>query len=114
MPSLSTMAGARHIVSVADEAHHHVLAAANILDGPLNLLNELGRGGGLFVDVGKRRHHVAQPGPLGVAFLVAQLAQGLHAADLHAADVIGDDHFALPQDAARLVVPHLHLDAAVE
>ncbi len=56
---------------------------------------------------------VPHPGPMGVPFLVAQLADGLGAADLDAIHVVADDHFLLGRLFTDLVVPDLHLHAPV-
>ena len=56
---------------------------------------------------------VSYPGAMGVAFLVAQFADGLGAADLDAVDLAGDDHFLLDRLLADFVVPDLHLHPPV-
>jgi hypothetical protein len=107
-------AGERRVVGVADEPHGDVLPVPQVEERLADLPGELfGDGSGL-VFVAQRHHEVLDARPPLMPFPVAQLADGLHAADLDALDVGGDDDLFVPEGVPHLVVPDLHLDAAIE
>ena len=62
----------------------------------------------------QRRDQVLNPRATRVAFDVAQLAHGFHAADFDGLDFVLDEHFFQGRFLAHFVVPDLNLDAAIE
>ena len=79
--------GQRRVVGVADELHEHVVPVAQVRDGLADLL-DVGRRDldGLLAEAQRRDDVLHARAPL-VAVDVAQAADGLHAADLDAAEL---------------------------
>ena len=104
----------RHVVGVPDETDRQVAPVAEIVERLPDLGREcLGYGGRLVV-MAQRHDEVAYARPAGVPLQVAHLADRLHAADLDAPDVLGDDDLLVAHRGADLVVPDLDFHAAVE
>jgi hypothetical protein len=105
--------GERRIVGVADEFHEHVLPIAHVRERLADLLHERGRHvDGLFVET-QRRDDVLDACAALVAVDVAQTAQGLHAADFDASEVLEDYDLVERRALLHLVVPNLDFDAAI-
>ena len=102
----------RHVVGVADQLDRDVLLLLQVLQPTLHLRDERFRNFRRFV-VEQRLDQIADAGAMRVAFLEAHLTNGLHTADLHALEVLLDQHLLVDERSLGLVVPHLHFDAPV-
>jgi hypothetical protein len=105
--------GQRRIVGVADEADGDVRLVRQVRQRLTDLLDELLGDRRRLVLVAQRHDEVLDARAAPLAFLVAQLADGLHPADLDALDVVGDDDLLVLGVAAHLVIPDLDLDATI-
>ena len=106
--------GQRQRVGIADELDDDVLLVREVLQAFADLFHELP----WYVDSLRvkvqRRDQVLDPRATRVAFDIAQLAHGFHAADFDGLDFVLDQHFFQGRFLAHFVVPDLNLDAAIE
>ena len=107
-------AGKRCIVGVSDEFHDDVLFLGKIREAPAHLLDEVCSDiDARFIEL-ERCDQVLHPRALRVPFDVAQLAHRFHATDLDALDLVRHQEFLERDTITDLVVPDLHLDAAIQ
>jgi hypothetical protein len=106
--------GQRHVVGVPDEADRHVAPVAEVVEHLPDLGHERFGNRSRIIVVAQRHDEVAYARPVRVALQVAHFADGLHAADLDAPDVLDDDDLFVPDCGTDLVVPDLDFNPAVE
>ena len=99
---------------MAEEAHHDVVLVGEVVQGLLHVGDELLGDVDALVRELQRRDEVLHAGTLRVALDVAQLAHGLHAANLDGLHFVLDQHFFERGLLPHFVVPDLDLDAAIE
>ena len=116
MVAIDTFHPARHrcVIGVADEFHNDVLFIAEILEALPDPLDEH------IVDIDafgvemQWRDEVLHSRPLGMSIDIAQLAHGLHAADLDALDFVRHQYFLERDTFGDLVIPDFDFDSPVQ